>query len=103
MLYNVVSQVFHTKEVCSRFSSSNMHFIRKRSLCVLQPPLGGLFPLSEGLKKTLSWVTQDVKNSTCFSSTCNSSHDDDDLQSGADIAFCDFDANNNCFDLLPTS
>jgi len=42
MPYNVASESFHTKTVCSTLSQRETRFIRKRSLCVSPPPPGRL-------------------------------------------------------------
>ena len=42
MPYNFPADSFHTKKLCSRLSSSEVHFFknRNRPFCVLRPPLG---------------------------------------------------------------
>jgi len=42
MPYNFAADSFHTKKLCSRLSSSEVHFNGNRSFCVLRPPLGNL-------------------------------------------------------------
>ena len=42
MLYNFAADSFHTKKLCSRLSSSEVHFLGNRPFCVLRPPLGDL-------------------------------------------------------------
>jgi len=43
MLYNFAADSFHTKKLCSRLSSSEMHFLIKIGRCAfLRPPLGDL-------------------------------------------------------------
>jgi len=42
MPYNFAADSFHTKKLCSRLSSSEVHFYGNRPFCVLRPPLGNL-------------------------------------------------------------
>jgi len=38
----LVTDSFHTKKLCSRLCSIEVHFYEKRGFCVFQPPLGVL-------------------------------------------------------------
>ena len=43
MPYNFAADSFHTKKLCSRLSSSEVHFLnRNRPFCVFEAPFGGL-------------------------------------------------------------
>ena len=42
MPYNFAADSFHTKKLCSRLSSSEVHFNRNRPFCVFEAPLGDL-------------------------------------------------------------
>jgi len=43
MPYNFASDSFHTKKLCSRLSSSEVHFFNEnRPFCVIEAPFGGL-------------------------------------------------------------
>jgi len=43
MPYNLAADSLHTKKLCSRLSSSEMHFFyRNRPFCVFETPTGGL-------------------------------------------------------------
>jgi len=42
MPYNFAADSFHTKKLCSRLSSSEVHFLMKISRCVFEAPFGGL-------------------------------------------------------------
>jgi len=42
MPYNFVADSFHTKELCSRLSSSEVQFYTETAVLRFQPPLGGL-------------------------------------------------------------
>ena len=43
MPYNFAADSFHTKKLCSRFSSSEVHFFNEnRPFCVFKAPLGDL-------------------------------------------------------------
>ena len=43
MPYNFAADSFHTKKLCSRLSSSEVHFFNKnRPFCVFEAPLGNL-------------------------------------------------------------
>jgi len=42
MPYNFAADSFHTKKLCSRLSSSEVHFNANRPFCVLRPHLGDL-------------------------------------------------------------
>ena len=43
MPYNFAADSFHTKKLCSRLSSSEVHFLNEnRSFAFLRPPLGDL-------------------------------------------------------------
>jgi len=43
MPYKFAADSFHTKKLCSRLSSSEVHFNGNRPFCVLTPPLGDLW------------------------------------------------------------
>ena len=42
MPYNFAADSFHTKKLCSRLSSREVHFYRNRPFCVFEAPLGDL-------------------------------------------------------------
>jgi len=42
MPYNFAADSFHTKKLCSRYSSSEVHFNENRPFCVFEAPLGDL-------------------------------------------------------------
>jgi len=43
MPYNFAADSFHTKKLCSRISSSEVHFLNEnRPFCVLEAPFGNL-------------------------------------------------------------
>jgi len=42
MPYNFASDSFHTKKLCSRLPSSEVHFYGNRPFCVFEAPLGNL-------------------------------------------------------------
>jgi len=43
MPYNFAADIFHTKKLCSRLSSSEVHFLNEnRPFCVFEAPFGGL-------------------------------------------------------------
>ena len=42
MPYNFVADSFYTKKLCSRLSSSEVHFNEDWPFCFLRPPLGEL-------------------------------------------------------------
>jgi len=43
MPYNFAADIFHTKKLCSRLSSSEVHFFSEnRPFCVFGAPFGGL-------------------------------------------------------------
>ena len=42
MTYNFAADSFHTKKLCSRLSSSEVHFYGNRSFCVFGAPFEGL-------------------------------------------------------------
>ena len=42
MPYKIAADSFHTKKLCSRLSSSEVHFNRNRPFCVFEAPLGDL-------------------------------------------------------------
>ena len=42
MPYNFAADSFHTKKLCSRLSSSEVHFLPKSPICVFETPLGDL-------------------------------------------------------------
>ena len=42
MPYNFAADSFHTKKLCSRISSSGVHFYVSRPFCVFETPLGDL-------------------------------------------------------------
>jgi len=42
MPYNFAADSFRTKKLCSRLSSSEVHFLRNRPFCVFEAPFGGL-------------------------------------------------------------
>jgi len=43
MTYNFAADTFHTKKLCSRLFSSEVHFLyRNRPFCVFETPLGDL-------------------------------------------------------------
>ena len=41
MPYNFAAERFHKKKLCSRLSSSEMHFYGNRPFCVFEAPFGG--------------------------------------------------------------
>ena len=42
MPYNFAADSFHTKKLCSRLSSSEVHFGGNRPFCVFETPLGDI-------------------------------------------------------------
>jgi len=42
MPYNFAADSFHTKKLCSRLSSSEVHFNGNRPFCVFEAPFGNL-------------------------------------------------------------
>ena len=42
MPYNFAADSFHTKKLCSRLSSSELHFNGNRPFCVFEAPFGEL-------------------------------------------------------------
>jgi len=42
MPYNFATDSFHTKKLCSRLSSSEVHFYQNRPFCISETPFGDL-------------------------------------------------------------